>query len=134
MSRWTYVNGLIRVSSLGANSQADSDYAVAKVVENLPKVTGSERDMAVTIVPIDEATSSNWDCALKKDTELREEYYLVVHGDLRDREFEQTFREFNKFMNRLAKRIWVLDTLVEVNTWNRSYVFKDHHFYGTLTD
>ena len=138
MSQWRYVSGIIKGSSLGCETQAESDNAVAKAVQNLPQVTGSERNMTITVVPIDRVTSSIWDENCNVEVEIKEEYNIIVNGQLRDREFDETLREFGKFMNRLAKRIWVEDTLVEISNgyyaWNKKYVINDHLFYGTLTD
>ena len=39
--------------------------------------------------------------------------FIIVDGSLRDRFFEQTFMEFNKWLNRLAKRVSVEEILVQ---------------------
>lgn len=49
MSYWTYVNGTITVSPMG-RTQAEKEYILKTVLNHLPLVTGSERDMNVYII------------------------------------------------------------------------------------
>ena len=131
MSNWTHINGLVKVNSC-KDTQADIDYAVAKAIERLPKVTGSEMDMTVTIVPVDDVTVTTWDDETDEEVQLKQEFYLVLRGELRDRVFNETLHELNKFMNRLAKRIWVREALIKINTWNKEYIINDSKFYDSL--
>ena len=48
-------------------------------------------------------------------TKMQSEYILVVDGNLRDRKFAQTYREFVKWLVRLSKRLGVEEVLVEIN-------------------
>ena len=57
---------------------------------------------------------------------MNEDYILVIHGSLRDREFEQTYREFIKWLTRLAKRVDVEDVLVEVKGYYRSEIIRNN--------
>lgn len=50
-------------------------------------------------------------------------YFLVLDGHLRDRRYEETFKELNKFLNRLAKRLNVHSVYVRLNDYGRSYTF-----------
>lgn len=56
-------------------------------------------------------------------TEMQSEYILVVDGNLRDRKFAQTYREFIKWLVRLSKRLGVEEVLVEI---------KDHAKYSLI--
>lgn len=49
MSYWTYVTGVITVEPLG-RTQPEKRYILETVLEHLPKVTGSERDMHINVV------------------------------------------------------------------------------------
>ena len=54
---------------------------------------------------------------------MQSEYILVVDGNLRDRKFAQTYREFIKWLVRLSKRLGVEEVLVEI---------KDHAKYSLI--
>lgn len=126
MSCWTYVSGMIVVSPMG-RTQAEKRYILETVLDHLPLVTGSEGNMDVYIIQKnghDESSSHtefgmwggyrNWKTL---STDIQSKYILVVDGNLRDRMFDQTFREFQKWLCRLAKRVWVEDVMVEVKAY-----------------
>lgn len=125
MSYWTYINGPITVSPMG-RTQAEKRYILETVLDHLPFVTGSERNMNVYIIQKAGYNSSsshtefgewggyrNWN-ALSLDEQT--EYILVVDGAFRDREFDQTYREFQKWLCRLAKRVMVYEVLVKISS------------------
>ena len=49
MSYWTYLTGTVTVRPMG-RTQAEKRYILDTVLEHLPLVTGSERDMNVYII------------------------------------------------------------------------------------
>ena len=49
MSYWTYITGVIEVCPMG-RTQPEKRYILDTVLEHLPKVTGSERNMSIHIV------------------------------------------------------------------------------------
>ena len=138
MSYWTYINGVIDVSPWG-RSQAEKRYILDTVLSHLPKVTGSERDMNIYVIQkngFNESSShdefeqysnlGNDKCGYKHPYfELQREYLLVVNGSFRDRKFDETYREFQKWLCRLAKRICVEDVLVEVKGYNKSAIVRN---------
>ena len=136
MSYWTYVNGTVTVRPLG-RTQAEKRYILETVLDHLPFVTGSERDMNVYIVQKtghDHSSShtefGEWGGYRKwktLSTEVQSEYILVVEGSFRDREFDQTYREFQNWLCRLAKRVPVEDVLVEVRGYDRSALVRNPH-------
>lgn len=142
MSKWAYVSGIVTVDVPG-RTQAECQYIVETVVNHLPKVTGSERDMVVHIVKEDgHNVSSSCDefgvpLPGGEWMEYQDTYMLVLEGYLRDRLFDEAFREFSKWLTRLAKRIWVKDCIVRVTgvdqEWNaREKVFSvtdSEYFY-----
>ena len=71
---------------------------------------------------------------------MQSEYFVIVDGSLRDRFFEQTFMEFNKWLNRLAKRVSVEEILVKVSDLNKEYFYtnslpyEDMYEYPNWTD
>lgn len=143
MSFWTYIDGSITVRPLGS-TQAEKRYVLETVLNHLPQVTGSERNMRIHIVQkyghnsssshneFDEVMSyrgfgESW-------MRVQDEYILVLEAALRDREFEQTKREFVKWLNRLAKRVGVHDILVRVTGYERRMIISDAEPYREMEE
>jgi hypothetical protein len=131
MSYWTHITGTITVSPMG-RTQAEKRYILETVLDHLPLVTGSERDMNVHIVQ-KAGTNHSSSCDefgmvtnnLKDDygnrsrdgwLETQDKYILVVEGNFRDRLFNDTYREFIKWLCRLAKRVDVCNVLVSIDS------------------
>lgn len=132
MSYWTHITGTITVSPMG-RTQAEKRYILETVLEHLPIVTGSERDMNVHIVQkAEHNVSSSCDEFGMVTNNLKDsygqrsrrrgwlytqdEYILVVEGDFRDRFFDDTYKEFVKWLCRLAKRVGVRNVLVNIDS------------------
>lgn len=141
MSWWTYINGTVTVRPMG-RTQAEKRYVLDTVLEHLPLVTGSEKDMNVYVIQKNGYNSScscdefgrvtnnlidNYGDKSRSRGWLRtqDEYILVVDGAFRDRMFDQTYREFMKWLCRLAKRIGVEDVLVEVTDYEKSTLIRN---------
>lgn len=135
MSYWTYVSGVVDVMPLG-RSQAEKRYILDTVLAHLPKVTGSERDMNVYVIQKNGYNSSSshdefgqWsnlgNGRYDHSFETQDHYLIVVDGSFRDRMFEETYREFMKWLCRLAKRVMVEDVLVEVKGYDKSTVIRN---------
>lgn len=143
MSSWTYINGSITVIPLG-RTQAEKRYILETVLNHLPLVTGSEGDMDVYIIQKNGTNSSSscdeygqmsnnltnsYGCHDRNGwLEVQEEYILTVNASLRDRHFDETFREFVKWLCRLSKRVWVRDVLVRINGYDKQYVINEYDF------
>jgi len=147
MSMWTYVNGTITVEPMG-RTQAEKRYILDTVLNHLPLVTGSEKDMDVYIIQKNGTNSScscdeygeqtnnlinRYDCHDYRTGWLRtqSEYILVVNGSFRDREFNETFREFMKWLCRLAKRVLVTNILVKIQGYGKEFVINDECNYNS---
>ena len=143
MSWWTYVNGTITVEPMG-RTQAEKRYILETVLNHLPLVTGSEGDMDVYVIQKN-GTNSSCSCDEYGDhtnnlidsygghsfsrgwLRVQDEYILVVDGAFRDREFNDTFREFMKWMCRLSKRVSVKDLLIRIHDYEKSYALEKHN-------
>lgn len=143
MSFGTYVNGTITVEPMGRTNE-EKEYVLKTVLNHLPRVTGSDGDMDVYIIRKNGYNSS---CSCDEFGEVtnnlvdrnghksrargwlrtQDEYILVVNGDLRNREFEQTYREFIKWLVRLCKRTGLKDILVEIKGYDKSTVIKNRN-------
>lgn len=136
MSYWTYVRGYIKVDCVG-RTQPEIEYILKSILDHMPRITGSEGDVTIHIVKEDGNSSSlscdeYFDCTNNlvdlygnksyKDgwLETQSKFYLFLEGSLRDRQFEQTYKETMKFLCRLAKRISVEDILIKVQGYEQS--------------
>lgn len=142
MSYWTHISGTVRVSPMG-RTQAEKRYILDTILDHLPRVTGSEEDMHVTVIQRHgyDSSSSHDEfgmMARHKGPEYwidqQSEYILVLEGDLRDRIFDETLRELNKWLNRLAKRAVIEDILVRVTgEWDKELIISNpepyHHMF-----
>lgn len=136
MSDWTHVSGMIYVSPMG-RTQAEKRYVLDTVLEHLPIVSGSEGDMDVYVIqPNGSCSSSSHDefgCRTNNLVDwygsksyengwlrTQDTYILVLNANLRDRVFDETYRELQKFLCRLAKRVRVKKVMVDVGGWSFS--------------
>lgn len=136
MSWWTYVNGLIMVEPAGC-TQPEKRYVLETVLAHLPKVTGSEEDMKIHIVQKEGYSGSAnfnefFETVYREDFKTQDCYYLILEGQFRDRVYEQTFRELNKFLNRLAKRVYVDDILIRLTGWDKEIVISNSDPYQDM--
>lgn len=142
MSSWTYIQGTITVSPIG-RTQAEKRYILDTVLAHLPIVSGSERDMNVYVI---QKNGHNSSCSCDEFGErtnnltdwygnktrsrgwlyTQDEYILVVDAALRDREFNQTYREFIKWLVRLGKRVMIENILVKISGYDKSTIIKDY--------
>lgn len=58
---------------------------------------------------------------------VQDEYILVVDGSLRDREFDNTFREFQKWLIRLAKRVYIESLMVKIHDYYKTTVIQNNN-------
>lgn len=138
MSMWTYIRGLIELDVPG-RTQAEKDYILQTVIDHLPKVTGSERNMEIhTVRAYGHDMWSNRDELdnLSLDFKTQSKYFLVLDGSLRDRHYEDTFKELNKFLNRLAKRIYIESMYINLlGIFPQSYMFtNENDCYSRMFD
>lgn len=125
MSNWTYVSGTIKVDVMG-RTQEEAEYILKTVIRHLPIVTGSETDMEIYINKSKyyESESSYNEfgicCGVENHTKdkgwykMNNSYILTLEGNLRDRDFEETYKEVIRFLCRLAKRVRVQDVLIRI--------------------
>lgn len=135
MSNWTYIQGLIELDVPG-RTQAEMDYILQTVIDHLPKVTGSEGAMDIHIVRAYSHNSwQNFDEFYNRveDFKTQSRYFLVLDGNLRDRYYKDTFKELNKFLNRLGKRLMVDSVYVRLYDYNHSHIFTNKNdCYGKM--
>ena len=136
MSWWTYVNGLIMVEPAGC-TQPEKRYVLETVLAHLPKVTGSEEDMKIHIIQKEGYSGSAnfnefFETVYREDFKTQDCYYLILEGQFRDRMYEQTFRELNKFLNRLAKRVYVDDILIRLTGWDKEILISNSDPYQDM--
>lgn len=125
MSNWTYVSGTIKVDVMG-RTQEEAEYILKTVIRHLPIVTGSETDMEIYINKSkyygSESTHNEFGiyCGVENHTKdkgwykMNNSYILTLEGNLRDRDFEETYKEVIRFLCRLGKRVLVRDVLIRI--------------------
>lgn len=136
MSYWTYITGVITVHPMG-RTQPEKRYILDTVLEHLPKVTGSEEDMHIHVVQ--RAGYNHWSSHDEfgawiphQDYKMQDEYFLIIEASLRDRTFDETKLELNKWLNRLAKRVGVEEILVRLEAYNRELIISDAKPYSEM--
>lgn len=139
MSYWTYISGVITVVPMG-RTQPEKRYILDTVLEHLPKVTGSEVNMNTYVL---QEKGMNGSCNYNEFFEwagndelhpIQDNYMIILEGSLRDRMFEETLRELNSFLNRLAKRVMVDDILVKLKGSDRSIVISNPKPYREMEE
>ena len=105
MSQWTYIIGRIVVLPLGYSHEQKAN-TLKNIISTLPSITGSEGNMQITFNQSDE------------------EYVLRIKGDLRDRHFEQTTKEYEKFIHKLKQKIDVEKIYVEIKGQGKKIYWK----------
>lgn len=141
MSQWTHIKGLIEVEPAGYTT-AHKRYVLDTVLEHLPLVTGSERNMNTHIIP--KKGSESW-CSCdefgyntnnlthhNEGLKVQESFIIVVNADLRDRTFDQTKKEFMKWMCRLSKRVLVTDVLVSIDSYREKFILDDYKSFHEM--
>lgn len=117
MSIWSYVTGWIQCAPFG-RTQEEKEYVLKTVLNHLPTVSGSEEDMYIHTFP-----KGGYDISSDMDEygnftgkryRVQTYYYIFVEGHFRDRTYKETYRQFAKWLARLAKRIEVVETNVEI--------------------
>ena len=103
MSQWTYIIGRIVVSPLGYSHEQRLN-TLKNIISTLPSVTGSEGNMQIAFNQSDV------------------EYVLRIKGDLRDRQIEQTKKEYEKFINKLRQKVEVKRIYVEIAGQNQKFL------------
>lgn len=122
MSCWSYITGVIRVST-PARTTEQAEYILKTVLNHLPQVTGSEKNMQIGIsCSTSSSCSQDWDefgertnKLVGESFEIYPSFLLTIEGNLRDREVSETHREFVRWLCRLAKRIGVDDICVKIS-------------------
>lgn len=140
MSWWTYVRGIVEVDTF-ADSDPEAMFMAQTVVNHLPRITGSERDVSVYCVrPNGANMSSNCDefdipsnlytpGSYFRSFETQTKILIVLSGNLRDRKLPETLRETSKFLSRLASRLPIDHCLISVSDMHhKSYIFNDPEY------
>lgn len=135
MSWWTYINGIITVSPAG-RTQPEKRYILETILAHLPKVTGSEKDMNIYMLQKyghnSFSSHNEFGIFTKGMIKIQNEYILVLNANLRDRTFNESFKELNKFLNRLAKRVNIENILISIKDYNKEFIFNNSKPYNDM--
>ena len=127
MSSWTYVRGMIIVDPIG-ESTTEKEFVVHTVLDHLPPVTGSEKNMCVYVTP-----SAYYGLNYRRNSEYgyksgraAPHFLITIEGDLRDRKFDQTRDEVMRWICRLGKRLFITDICLSIrDEYGRKGVLTD---------
>ena len=151
MSSWTYVHGTIVVSPLG-RTQHEKRYILETVLDHLPVVAGSERDMEVYVIQKRGHNSSSFSDEFLRTNNLRDRFgdrkykTRIVTNARRiysrsrryiaeiENRLEETFQELLKWICRLSKRIIVDDVNVKIKGFDKQYVIDDPDPFYNMSD
>lgn len=133
MSCWTYVLGTIKVNPMG-RTEAESEYILQTVLSHLPEVSGSEGPMETYINKLyGHSSSGNHDEFFNHSNlgdgihgnmfHTQEHFLVTLNGALRDREFNETVKEFAKWLTRFSKRCLIEECLVRVVGYDKDKIF-----------
>lgn len=136
MSYWTNISGVIDVTPVSGFTPRQERYVLETVLEHLPVVSGSESDMTAHVVrktglshDTDFDELGYWVNNRPNKSYERGGWLILVDGRLRDRTFDETKREFVKWLFRLARNVIVCGILARVyeghSTRGRTIVFDD---------
>lgn len=111
MSQWTTVIGTIVVDTYSV-SNAESIFIAQTVLDHLPKITGSEGDVQMSVQLVSDCNRSRSRNELDVPHHgsmfrTQSNVIITIYGTLRDMSFESTIKDSLKFLNRLSKRLWV---------------------------
>ena len=93
MSMWTHIVASIDVDTFKESHTIKED--VEKMLENAPKITGSERPADVFVNVLSGYTISTYEN--DKHEKFQTRVVITVIGDLRDRTVDQTEKEWKQF-------------------------------------
>ena len=141
MKDYTYIHGTINVIVMG-RTQEEKEYILKTIINHLPIVSGADGNMNVYLIKAesnDDGLMSHNEFFQKDNhgkRKLQSRYIIVVDGQLSDREFQTTLKEFSKWMCRLANRCSVIDVSVKVwDDYDKCYVFTNcHNQYSDLEE
>lgn len=143
MSNWTYIDGVLTVSPLG-RTQEEMTYILQTVLKHLPVIQGSEGELQTFINltspncfsscdEFQESTNNLVDYdgwhTWKGGMQYADDYILTLHAALCDRYFRETFRDFQKWLCRLAKRVWIHEILVRVSDCYNETIIDNYRPY-----
>lgn len=138
MSIWAHLSGIINVDVTG-RTQEEATYILHTVLKHLPRVGDDCLDSVMNVYPIqqggynmtyfhNEFGQRTKECR-KHSRYMQSKYIIVVSGDFRYSNKTQIIREFSRWLNRLAKRIFVDEVLVKVtdDVSEEPFVFENRH-------
>lgn len=132
MSEWSYITGVITVRPLG-NTQAQKEYVLKTVLDHLPEVSGSEDAMHVYITQkagYNNISSCNeFMRNIPGGVKTQDEYLLTVDANLRDGNFDETYKMFCKWLFRLSKRIIIYNVFVMISDYWKETIINTNKLY-----
>lgn len=125
---WSYIYGMILVSPLG-RSQAEKSYILETVIHHLPKLveTGADIDVKILQRPGFNGATSHDELGhrVREMIKTQSQYWLIIDGNFRDVYYEHTYRELQKWLVRLSKRVKVENMMIHISDDQKTAVLTD---------
>ena len=107
----TRIFGILDVS-LYNYDKMERRLVMESIIDKLPKISGTYRDMDVCLIDKD---SSN----------KRDSYFIILNGELLGKSYFDALKEMEEFLEKLAEHVWVVDVLVSVTDFREEKIFND---------
>lgn len=105
MSIWTHIQSIIIAKTTNSDTPLKD---IKSIMKHAPKITGSEEDAFIFINHIPRTTSScideNGECH-----KYENDFCITIVGDLRDRCFEETAKEYSRFIRFINKYFYCVN-------------------------
>lgn len=82
------------------------------IIERLPKISGTYRDMDIELID-------------KGSFDKRDSYFIILSGELLGKNYFKALKEMEEFLEKLARKVWVVDVLVSVTDYREEKIFND---------
>lgn len=130
MSLWTHVTGAIYVNMYTQSNEQTLNHA-RHMLDNAPKVTGSEGDMQTYVNLLSGYSYVEFDNGVKRKWQTGVVISLV--GDLRDRTIEKTNQELEAFLDYIKDNQCFMRSLsVSVTDNLTTHTYSEPNELGTL--
>lgn len=105
MSIWTHIQSVI----IAKTSDSDTPLKDIKdIMRHAPKITGSEENAFVFVNHIPRSTASDID-ENGEFHDYKSDFCITIIGDLRDRCFEETAKEYSRFIRFINKHFYCVE-------------------------
>lgn len=108
MSCWTHITACFSVETGIVAKKPEVLKQVKSYLEDAPKITGSESDADIFV-----NVQTGYDL-FGSDGKFQTRVVISIQGDLRDRMYNQTKKEFDEFLKYIKSKYYIRDYAVNI--------------------